>query len=251
MDKTVTILIPTRFDSRYMIELCLESVKRHTQYPYKVIVGDAGVNEETRRFLESRNDIKLVKAENPSLPKDSLIKYVETPYFLILHDDAQVMVDGWLERRVKILENRQNIGIVGPVVANFVYGWKRRFLYKRSMRRFWPLALLVKTDVQRELSLRWGVIRKDDNDSYKYLKYFGHRSSYDTGGMAYQQFVCDGRYKYVKCKFHKEIKHFGGMTWPVKKKVQNEKAGFNIDIAVDNRNKKLQHIKALLDSGLY
>ncbi|MDB4349895.1 hypothetical protein OAA99_02975, partial [Omnitrophica bacterium] len=88
--KEVTVLIPTRFDSRYMIELCLESLKKYAQYPHKVIVGDAGVDDETRNFLECRRDIKLVKPENANLPKDSMLKYVDTPYFLFLHDDTQI-----------------------------------------------------------------------------------------------------------------------------------------------------------------
>ena len=53
MNKEVSILVPTRFDSRYMIELCLETVKKYTKYPHRIIVGDAGVNEETRNFLEN------------------------------------------------------------------------------------------------------------------------------------------------------------------------------------------------------
>ena len=227
--KMVTILIPTRFDSRYMIELCLETIKKYTEYPHKVIVGDAGVDAETRDFLETREDIRLVKTDNPSWPKDSMIKFVDTPYFLILHDDTQIFKEGWLKRRIALMEKNTRNAIVGPVVANFVYGWKRYFLYKKTLRRFWPLAMLVKTDVQRELNLHWGVIDK-----------------FDTGGKAYQQFVSQKKYKFVKCKFHREINHFSGMTWPVKKKVNKEKTSFNIDDTVNLRDKKLESIKQCL-----
>jgi hypothetical protein len=232
--KIITILIPTRFDSRYMIELCLETIKKYTEYPHKVLVGDAGVNAETRDFLEARKDIKLVKTDNPNLPKDSMIKFVDTPYFLFLHDDTQIFKKGWLKRRVTLVERSPRNAIVGPVVANFVYGWKRRFLYKRTLRRFWPLAMLVKTDVQRELNLHWGIINK-----------------FDTGGKAYQQFISQKKYKFVKCKFHREINHFGAMTWPVKKKTQNEKVSFNINTAVDMRDKKLVLIKQILVEKAY
>ena len=124
MDKRriVTIVIPTRFDSRYMIELCLETIKKYTVYPYKVVIGDAGVNDETRKFLEARTDITLVKAENPSFPKDSLIKYVDTPYFLFLHDDTQIFKKGWLARRAVLMQRDTRNAIVGPVVVNFVHG---------------------------------------------------------------------------------------------------------------------------------
>ncbi|MFH0764094.1 MAG: glycosyltransferase [Candidatus Omnitrophota bacterium] len=233
--REVTILIPTRFDSRYMLELCLESVKKYTaDYPYKIIVGDAGVDDQTRKFLESRTDIKLVKPEDQALPKDSMIRFVNTPYFLFLHDDTQILKNGWLEKRVALMEKHPRNAIVGAVVANFVYGWKIRFLWKKTMRRFWPLALLVRTDVQRELGLRWGVTGK-----------------YDTGGMAYQQFTSQAKYRFVPCKFHKEVRHFGGMTWPVKKKVQREDVEFDIDNVVEMRNRKLNLIKETLLSKNY
>jgi hypothetical protein len=253
MDKkeTVTILIPTRFDSRYMIELCLETIKKYTEYPHKVIVGDAGVDAETRDFLEARKDIKLVKTDNPNLPKDSMIKFVDTPYFLFLHDDTQILQKGWLSKRVKLMERNPRNAIVGTVVASFVYGWKRRFLYKKSMRRFWPLVLLVKTDVQRELRLRWGVIAKNNEDAHIYRHYWSDANTFDTGGMAYQQFTSQKKYRFIKCKFHKEIMHFGGMTWPVKKKVNKEKASFDIDEVINARDKKVESIKQILISRVY
>ena len=182
MKKIVTILIPTRFDSRFMIELCLESIKKYTDYPHEITVGDAGVDEETKKFLENRSDIKLCSVGNPTLPKDSMIKYVNTPYFMFMHDDTQILKKGWLEKRVTLMERNSRNAIVGPVVANFVYGWKRRFLYKRTMRRFWPLALLVKTDVQRELNLRWGVINHKDQEVRNYQKVWGDAKHYDSGG---------------------------------------------------------------------
>jgi len=234
LKKDVTILIPTRFNSRYMIELCLESVKKYTDYPHKIIVGDAGVDEETRVFLESRKDIKLVTPDNASLPKDSMIKYVDTHCFLFLHDDTQVLKRGWLDRRVALMERDQRNAIVGVVVANFVYGWKRYFLYKKSMRRFWPLVLLVKTEAQHELNLHWGVT-----------------GDFDTGGMAYNQFMSQSKYRFVSCNFKDDVKHFGGMTWPLKKKVQNEAVKFNIDTVVSERDVRLETIKKILESKRY
>lgn len=232
--KSVTILIPTRFDSRYMIELCLETIRKYTDYPHKIIVGDAGVTDETRRFLEAQKDILLMKPTNPSLPKDSMIPFVDTPYFLFLHDDTQILHKEWLERRIAIMEKNPRNAIVGPVVANFVYGWKRYFLYKSSMRRFWPLVCLVRTDVQRELGLIWGVT-----------------GPYDTGGMAYQQMTGQRKYRFVACKFNKDVLHFGGMTWPVKKKVQDEKVKFDIDKSVEARNQRMRMIRDILSKKAY
>lgn len=234
MPKPVTILIPTRFNTRYMIELCLNTIRKYTYYPHKVVVGDAGADPETRTFLENRRDVLLVNPPNINHPKDFLVKQVDTPYFLFLHDDIQILKNGWLEKRVALMESHSANAIVGTVVSNYIYGWREHFLYRSAMRRFWPLALLVRTDVQHELNLSWGAT-----------------GNFDTGGMAYQQFCHQKRYRFVSCKFHKEIRHFSGMTWPVRKMVQNEPAGVDLNAAVSTRDAKMDHIRALLESGRY
>ena len=61
----VSILIPTIFDSRYIIELCIKSILKYTEYPnYEIMVGDAGVDDTTREYLlqlEAEDIIKIIK----------------------------------------------------------------------------------------------------------------------------------------------------------------------------------------------
>ena len=236
--KVVTILIPTRFDSRYMLELCLETIKKYTDYPHKIIVGDAGVDDATKSFLASRKDLTIVKPEDPYMPKDSMIQYVDTPYFCFLHDDVHIMKKNWLSKRVALMEKNPKNAVVGPVVANFIYGWRSHFLYKRSMRRFWPLALLVRTDVQKELSLHWGIV-------------MGELENFDTGGMAYQQFMKQKKYRFVPCDFRPDVRHFGNMTWLVKNKMEWEKINdknAGTDPRWQKRDELMKTIKQILES---
>jgi len=50
----VTILIPTRFNNRWVLELNLKTIRKYTRYPYKIIIGDAELDEEVRDFLVGR-----------------------------------------------------------------------------------------------------------------------------------------------------------------------------------------------------
>jgi len=68
----VTILIPTRFNNRWVLELNLKTIRKYTRYPYKIIIGDAELDEEVRDFLSGQNDVKVVKCPDPRSPKDNL-----------------------------------------------------------------------------------------------------------------------------------------------------------------------------------
>lgn len=229
----VTILIPTRFDSKYMLQLCLLSMERHTTVPYKVIIGDSGIDEETKAFLEefkkARPYISVVECPPPQVwAKDFLARQVDTEFFMFLHDDTQVLKTGWLRRRLDIMKKNPRIGILGPVVANFLYGWRSRVRLSVLDNRFWPLVLLVRTQVQKELDLRWYVV-----------------PGLDMGTIAFAQFSRQRKWKYKPFKFHKEVRHWGGMTWVVRKKVDEEKMR-GLDKFLERRRQLMERIKQVL-----
>ncbi|MCK4463248.1 MAG: glycosyltransferase [Candidatus Omnitrophica bacterium] len=234
MKKEVSILIPTRFDSRYVIDLCLRSIRKYTEYPYQIIVGDAGIDEQTRQFLETQKDIRVVSCSDPIRPKDHLARVVDTPYFIILHDDVQIIRKGWLKRRVEIMERSPQIGAVGVLAYTYLYGWRRFFAFSVLNKRFFPLVLLVRKEMQDELDLFWGKIE-----------------GFDTGAIAYLQFKRQKKWKMVNYKFNNDIKHWGGMTWLMRKKICKEKTNLDLDKLVEERNEKIESIKNILLSKAY
>jgi len=229
----VTILIPTRFDSRYMLRLCLLSMERHTTIPYKVIIGDTGIDQQTKEFLtdfmKTRPYIKLIECPEPKVwAKNFLARQVDTEYFMFLHDDTQIKKTGWLKHRLDIMKSNPKIGILGVVVSNFLYGWKSRIRFSVLDNRFWPLVLLVRTKTQKELDLRWYVI-----------------PGFDMGAIAYLQFKRQKKWKFKKYKFNKDVLHWGGMTWVVRKKVDNEGMK-NLDSHINRREMLMEKIKSVL-----
>jgi hypothetical protein len=234
MDKKVTLLIPTRFSNRWIIDLCLRTIRKYTDYPYKIIVGDAGMDRECSDFLKTQADIQTVNCPDPIRPKDHLVKFVDTPYFMFLHDDVQILKQGWLRRRIKLMESNERAGIVGVLSNNYKYGWRKIVSFSSCHKRFFPLAMLVKKVVQEELELHWGKIK-----------------GFDTGGVAYLQFLKQKKWKFIHCKFSKEIKHWSGMTWIMRKKILNDKTHLNIDALLNERNKKLELIQQIILTNNY
>jgi len=220
----VSILIPTMFDSRCIIELCLKSIWKNTDYPdYEIIVCDAGADGDTRLYLDSlvkENKIKLIKATDWERPKDDLARAVTTEYYIVMHDDTQIMKKDWIRRRLILMVKDPNNAIVGTTVKNY-----------HKTNRFFPLGLLVKTAVSREIGLVWGK-----------------QPGFDTGALAYEKFFSQKKYKFVSFKMSRDIRHFSDMTWP---KYHNEQSYPGVDKKMKERERKIQLIRSVLDKEAY
>lgn len=221
MAEAVTICIPTLFDSRYIIELCLKSILKYTTYPdYKIIVCDAGVDEETNDYLSQLDFIKLIKATDWERPKDDLARAVDTEYYIIMHDDIRIFKYGWVQRRMDLMKKDPRNAIVGTAPND---------------KRFFPLGLLVKTDVASELGLVWG----------KQVE-----QGYDTGGLAYEKFAAQDKYKFVKYKFGTDIFHFAEMTWPKYKTEENYDKN-KLGKLLTKRERNILKIREILENDAY
>lgn len=223
----VSILIPTMNDSRYIIELCLKSIQKNTNYKdYKIIVCDAGVDQETYNYLHNlaaNGEINLIRATDNQRPKDDLAKAVNTDYYVIMHDDIQIRKKDWLTRRMQLMVRSKNNAIVGTIVHNF----------GRKANRFFPLGLLVKTDIARKLDLKWG---KQDG--------------FDTGTLAYNKFFSQNEYKFVNYNVARDIYHFMSMGWP-KRKLGEKGMYPELEMILNDRNKKIIRIRKILETNSY
>ena len=239
MKKKVSILIPTRFDSRYTIELAIRSIQKYTDYPYKIIIGDAGVDNETQEYLSTQQEITVVKCPDSQRPKQFLAEIVDTPYFIFLHDDTQILKQDWLIKRIKIMESNPYIGIVGPRGYNYVNGWKRLISLSPLKKRFFPLGLLVRKETQDALGLFWGKIE-----------------GFDTGAIAYLQFLRQKKWKFINFEFKKDIKHWWSMTWIMRSEFNREynprlSSSFDYEAIKNIRNQKMLIIKEILSENKF
>ena len=227
VDGAVSVLIPTMFDSRLIVELCVRSIQKRTDYPeVKIIVCDAGADEEAKAFLhelESEGSIRLIQATDWERPKDDLAAAVDTPYYVVMHDDCYVTDSRWLRRRMRLMLGDPRNAVVGTTLPN---------CYQPSLTRFFPLGLLVKTDAAREMGLKWGKQVKE---------------GFDTGALAYQKFLQQTKYRFVYYKTSRDTHHFSQMTWPKYQDATRPEIGK----LLAERDAKIAKIKRMLETGAY
>lgn len=258
----VTILIPTRYSNRWPLELTLRTVRKYTDIPHRIVVGDAGADEDVKAFLAEQADVSVVSCPDPLRPKDHLARVVETPFFAILHDDAQILRPDWLTRRLRIMERRPNVAVVGRVGNNFEKNWRlRRFVHRRPChRRLFPLALLVRRAAQDELGLLWGSVRPGHEGGGPAYRPFenhpdllaGRIKGFDNGGVAYQQLVAARRrWSWVDLNYKSDLRHWTGMTWPLREAERVATRTPRLREVLGRRDARLAEIRHLLETGAF
>ena len=114
------IIIPV-WNERELTKACIESLRKNTRYPYRLIIVDNGSEPATENYLKNlknefedfllvRNteNLGFVKAVNQGFGASG------NPYVCVLNNDTAAH-DGWLELLVKIAEIPDaSIGIVNP-----------------------------------------------------------------------------------------------------------------------------------------
>ncbi|MEG6570381.1 glycosyltransferase [Thermoanaerobacterium thermosaccharolyticum] len=101
-------------------KMCIESIRKYTKTPYEIIVVDNGSSDGTIEYLESQNDIKLIKnRENRGFAAgcNQGISIAEGEYIILLNNDT-IVTENWLSNLLYCLNNANNAGIVGPVTNN-------------------------------------------------------------------------------------------------------------------------------------
>ncbi len=117
-----TILILTHNGWAYTKQ-CIESIKRNTRAPYKILVIDNNSTDETVKEL--RKDWTLYHIENThnlgfSKGFNLGLALIDTPYFVIANNDV-VTTEYWLGRMINNINLDKNLMILGPV-SNYVSG---------------------------------------------------------------------------------------------------------------------------------
>lgn len=223
---SVSVLIPSMFDSKLMLELCIRSIQKNTNYPnYEIVVCDAGIDQGARDFLDKeqqRGAIRVIKATDWERPKDDLARAARGEYMLFMHDDVYIKRADWISRRMRLMQADTRNAIVGQVVPN----------YDDQGLRFFPLGLLVQRKAANQLGLVWG----------KQVA-----QGLDTGAIAYRQFSQQRQHRHVPCDMASDIHHFTSMTWPKYKEATDPE----IAQLVSERDRKLRLIQRMLHTGSY
>ncbi len=135
---TCDIVIPVYNQLEYT-KPCLASIKKHTHYPYRIIIVDDASNKETQEYLDDldkKQEIVLIRNESnlgwlKSANKG--MRYAKAEYICLMNNDT-LATDSWLKEMININEKEKDIGLINP-------SWEkpnRRPLddYAASIKRF-------------------------------------------------------------------------------------------------------------------
>lgn len=106
------------YNQLHYTKQCLESIRQYTtDVEYELIVVDNGSDQETVDYLVSQSDLKLI------LNKENLgfaggcnqgIKAAVGNYIMLLNNDTLV-TQKWLYNMIQLLNEREEIGMTGPM----------------------------------------------------------------------------------------------------------------------------------------
>jgi glycosyltransferase involved in cell wall biosynthesis len=155
-DPLVTVVIPT-FNNRWLIELCLRSMRCCTDRPFRVVVKDNGSTDGTLEYVTASGfaDLVLQSSDNDFdnaeyRTYDEVIRNcVQTPFFLVCHSDMVFLQADWIddiERDAGTDEANIMGGRLFPAIASA--GW---------ILGPWlsPWYAWGRTDAFKELNLTW------------------------------------------------------------------------------------------------
>ncbi|PIU41100.1 MAG: hypothetical protein COS99_07120 [Candidatus Omnitrophica bacterium CG07_land_8_20_14_0_80_42_15] len=129
-DKCCDIVIPV-WNEYKLTKTCIESIRKNTDFPYRIIAVDNGSDSETKGYLESckssdpanfalvRNEENLgfVKASNQGM------RLSNAKYVCLLNNDT-IVGEKWLGIMINVLENNSSIGLLNPLSNTFGRGPK-------------------------------------------------------------------------------------------------------------------------------
>src|SRR5437867_236352 len=112
------------FSFSFYTRLCLESILRHTQPPYELVLVDNGSTDETPAYLEEIRTrpgpahVEVIRnATNVGFAAGCNQGLAQTrgEYLVFLNNDT-VVAEGWLERLIAwSVHDGPRVGLVGPV----------------------------------------------------------------------------------------------------------------------------------------
>ena len=134
--KSCSVLI-SNYNTFEAIQLCVESVRRYTQYPHKIIVCNDkcinGIDDIYLRECRDKGWLELYESDKHLTHGGSLNVLInelcDTDYAAVLDSDVQIMAKGWLADLIAIAEKDPKALIISDYKHEGInpYGYRTGF----------------------------------------------------------------------------------------------------------------------------
>ncbi len=216
------IVIPV-WNHLEMTRECINSIKKHTNSPYRLIIIDNASNKQTAEYLRSltrQDDLKAVilrNEENKGFIKavNQGMRFSDAHYVCIMNNDT-VVTNGWLRELIDILRKNSGIGIINPssntsgqfpgklhidTYAERLKGLKGEYQELYTCRAF---AMVVKREVIDKIGYLdeiYGIGYFDDTDYCKRTQKAGYKTVRAKASYVYHK----GSQSFSKLKEKKDL----------------------------------------------
>ncbi|HVT00654.1 MAG TPA: glycosyltransferase family 2 protein [Patescibacteria group bacterium] len=193
----VSIIVPT-YNRKKMAANLIRSILQSSYKKIELIIIDDASNDGTKDYLENkfkknkiikiyRNKKNLFAAGSKNVGEEK----AKGKYIAFIDDDN--IVDKYMiENLVKVMEEHDELGEVGPI--NYVLGRKNKVLLSKSSRNMWTTKTYHKRDLRNLKGPYWEtddipnafLVRADVLRKYKirFRKFFG--IMYEESDLAYR-----------------------------------------------------------------
>jgi len=213
----VTLFI-SNLNTRYPLELTLNSLVRNTRYPnYTIWIGDNASTDGSLAFLESlrsrQSNVMITSSGEPRRHSDWLddvFHQVQTPYWVAIDSDVLFLGSDWLADLIFTMENKLNLFLMSAepkiTLENYHDPYSGGIVDTAFVPSTWLFCVRTALRERISASFAWskeGVSPKTGNPIV-----------YDTGGkvlraMREQNLTYDVMPNWFTMKYH----HFGSLSW--------------------------------------
>lgn len=121
------------YKTETLTKLCLRGIRRHTDYPYRVVVVDNDSGDASLDYLRSLSWITLVERPGEVVKSGSWahgtaldigLSHADTEYFVALHSDTLIHKRGWLRDLITKMEGAGDIACCGSGKLDLKPRWR-------------------------------------------------------------------------------------------------------------------------------
>lgn len=151
MEKGVVTICVVNYKTLDLTRLCLRSIRKYTDYPYRVVVIDNDSQDASSEYLRSLPWIQYInRTEKVNLSDggwahaaalDLGLSVCDTEYFMAMHSDTFVHSPGWLTEMMRYFQQDPSVVCVGSDKCEIAVSWRqilKKFDIKRNLRRWIP-----------------------------------------------------------------------------------------------------------------
>jgi cellulose synthase/poly-beta-1,6-N-acetylglucosamine synthase-like glycosyltransferase len=205
-------------DNFALADQCIMSVFRYTDEPFFLLLGDNGTGVKGQEYFTKWGHLpntKIIRSDTLIAHGeviDYLLKYVLTPFFVLMDSDTEILRKTWLNEMISGFKNDPKILEVGSDLIEHRdnYFAPMDKLYVRQLERFGPWLLMFRrevTDICPDISFAFHKewIEKDGVAKYSY---------WDTGSRIHFALMDNGYKYYILPKdFSRNFIHYGKVRW--------------------------------------